>query len=399
MFSAIYFESAVRDHPRTRAILRRYRDLPQIECERYGEIFNRKSQNFRLQKENPALILARKHGGKVLPAPGGYGFDAAGSHYFSHMLNCIYDCRYCFLQGMYRSAHCVLFVNYEDYAAAIEQTLSDPPLPREPFPKEDIHRNSCQSARSRRISSSTLPTRSCDSAQDDGVGRQAQGDGVAHLPTGAGEVAPGAGQVFYSGYDCDSLAFEPVSGFAEYFVPWFAARPRAILELRTKSTQIGGLLKQEPIPNCIIAMSFTTHAAAARWEHGVPAIDKRLAALRRLQEAGWPVALRFEPLLPDMKPDACGELFEQVFHRLDPRRLHSVSSGLFRMPADYFRNALKLYPDEALFARETRTRNGVVALQHPNEEAWLRQIETALFRHIDPTNYYRCADENTDSEN
>ena len=96
MFSAIYIESEVRDHPRSREILARYRGLPHIECERYGEIFNRKSQNFRLQKENPALILARKHGHKVLPAPGGYGFDATDSHYFSHMLNCVYDCRYCF---------------------------------------------------------------------------------------------------------------------------------------------------------------------------------------------------------------------------------------------------------------------------------------------------------------
>ncbi len=343
MFSAIYFESAVREHPRTHAILERHRDLPRIECERYGEIFNRKSRNFRLQKENPALILARKHGRKVLPAPGGYGFEAAGSHYFSHMLNCIYDCRYCFLQGMYRSAHCVLFVNYEDFAAAVEQTLADTTLP--------------------------------------------------------GEAAPGAGQVFYSGYDCDSLAFEPLSGFAEYFVPWFAARPRAVLELRTKSTQIGGLLKRDPISNCIVAMSFTTPAAAARWEHGVPAIEKRLAALGRLQDAGWPVAIRFEPLMPDTNPDACGELFELVFSRLDSRRLHSVSTGLFRMPADYFRNILKLYPDEALFARETRTRNGVVALQHPDEASWLKQIETALFRHIDPANYYRCADENPDCEN
>lgn len=242
--------------------------------------------------------------------------------------------------------------------------------------------------------------RSFGFAQDDRVGRQAQDNGVvAHLPTDAGEVAPDAGQVFYSGYDCDSLAFEPASGFAEYFVPWFAARPRAVLELRTKSTQIGGLLKQEPIQNCIIAMSFTTAAAAARWEHGVPAIEKRLAALGRLQEAGWPVALRFEPLLPDTSPDACRELFELVFSRLDSRWLHSVSIGLFRMPADYFRNTLRIYPDEALFARETRTRNGVTSLRHPHEEAWLRQIETALFRHIDPKNYYRCADGETDREN
>ena len=39
------------------------------------------------------------------------------------MHNCIYDCRYCFLQGMYRSAHYVVFINYEDYQWAIEERL------------------------------------------------------------------------------------------------------------------------------------------------------------------------------------------------------------------------------------------------------------------------------------
>ena len=31
------------------------------------------------------------------------------------MLNCLYDCRYCFLQGMYPSAHYLLFINFEDF--------------------------------------------------------------------------------------------------------------------------------------------------------------------------------------------------------------------------------------------------------------------------------------------
>ena len=40
------------------------------------------------------------------------------------MLNCVYDCRYCFLQGMYRSANYVLFVNYDDFRVQIEESIS-----------------------------------------------------------------------------------------------------------------------------------------------------------------------------------------------------------------------------------------------------------------------------------
>ena len=31
------------------------------------------------------------------------------------MYNCLFDCRYCFLQGMYNSSNFVIFVNYEDF--------------------------------------------------------------------------------------------------------------------------------------------------------------------------------------------------------------------------------------------------------------------------------------------
>jgi len=117
--SCIYIESAVRDHPRARGLLDRYHDLPVVEIERYGEVFNRRAQNFRLQKSNPALIIAHKTGRRVLAAPEGYGLGGDHNYYFSHMLNCIYDCRYCFLQGMYQSAHQVLFVNYEDFGVEI----------------------------------------------------------------------------------------------------------------------------------------------------------------------------------------------------------------------------------------------------------------------------------------
>jgi spore photoproduct lyase len=126
MLSAVYIEDEVAAHPRTAAILARVpASVPRIRCERYGEVFNLPAQNFRLQKQKPALILARKHGEMVLPTPPGYGIGLARNFYFSHMLNCPYDCRYCFLQGMYRSAHYVVFVNFEDFFAQISALATE----------------------------------------------------------------------------------------------------------------------------------------------------------------------------------------------------------------------------------------------------------------------------------
>jgi spore photoproduct lyase len=90
MISAIYIEQAVSAHPTTQAIRRRFPDAQIIPIERYSEVFNRKAQNFRLQKNRPALILAAKHEGFVLPAPPGYGIGMPCNFYMSHMLNCVY---------------------------------------------------------------------------------------------------------------------------------------------------------------------------------------------------------------------------------------------------------------------------------------------------------------------
>jgi DNA repair photolyase len=328
MFSTIYIEEEVFESQRVQEILERFADVPRVVCERFGDVFNRKSQNFRLQKSAPALILAKKYGKKVLDAPPGYGYNDSSSYYFSHMLNCVYDCRYCFLQGMYSSANYVLFVNFEDFEEALEEKIE---------------------------------------------GNQ-------------------GGGVYYSGYDCDSLALEPVSNFCEYFLPVFRRNPNAELEIRTKSTQVRGLLDTEVVPNCVIAMSFTSQAAAQQWEHKVPSIEKRIEALHKLQLAGWRVAIRFEPLILGSEGLAPYEaLFAEIFSKLDPQRLHSVSSGLFRMPVDFHKRIVKLYPDEELYARPLEVSDGMIALKSLDEGSQLQAIEKLLLQYVSPAQYYRCA--------
>ncbi len=234
MIETIYIEENILQHPRVIDIVARFPQARIITCGRYGEVFNPKAQNFRLQKQQPALILAEKYKNFALPAPAGYGIGAKRNYYFSHMLNCLYDCRYCFLQGMYQSANYVLFVNYEDFQDDIRQLCAESPA-------EDLH--------------------------------------------------------FFSGYDCDSLALEPVTGFAEQFLPFFAEIPNAWLELRTKSTQVRSLLNREPLPRCIVAFSLSPDEIAKKVEDKAPSVERRLDALCKLQEQGWQIGLRFDPLI------------------------------------------------------------------------------------------------------
>ena len=203
------------------AIIDRYPKATVIECEHYGEVFNRKAQNFRLQKLNPSLILARKDAQRLYPAPADHAIGGENNYYFSHLLNCPFDCRYCFLQGKFDSSHYVLFVNYEDF-------LQD----------------------------------------------------ITELPTAVDQS-----NTIFSGYDCDSLALEPLTGFAHFFVPALVDRPDIVFELRTKSIQVRQLLRLPATENCIVAFSLAPQAVIDAYEHGTPDLPERIAAIAEIQRA------------------------------------------------------------------------------------------------------------------
>lgn len=328
MIETIYIEERIMQHPRVAEITARFPEARTIPCERYGEVFNPKSQNFRLQKQRPALILAEKYKHFALKVPEGYGIGAEKNYYFSHMLNCLYDCRYCFLQGMYQSAHYVLFVNYEDFQEDIRQLSAD-------AANEAVH--------------------------------------------------------FFSGYDCDSLALEPVTGFAEHFLPFFDDIPNAWLELRTKSTQIRSLLNRPPLPRCVIAFSLNPEAIASKVEDKAPPLPRRLDALVKLQEQGWLLGLRFDPLIYQTGfKEQYQQLFEQVFARIDASRLHSVSLGTFRLPEQYFKKVQKLYPDEKLFAGPLSNQQGMVSYNAGLEKDMIGFCSEQLLNHIPPSIFFPC---------
>lgn len=314
MVDNVYIEKDVWEMPRTKAILARYPKANQIVIDHYGEIFNAHKQDFRLQKRNPALILAAKQNKRVLETPAQYETGGGAHYYFSHMLNCVYDCRYCFLQGMLRSANYLLFVNYEDFVEDI-QVLADK------------HQN------------------------DD-------------KPTW-----------FFSGYDCDSLAYEPVSQFAHFFLEQCASLPNAVLELRTKSTQIRSLLQVPARENVVVAYSLAPEPVAKSIEHGAPSLSKRLDALQKLQQHGWRIGLRFDPIIwYDNYLRDYELMINQVFEHLDADKIDSVTLGGFRLPKPFYKNMKKLYPEHWMFYAGLNEQEGQVQYSQQIESVAIGSI-------------------------
>lgn len=120
-FSHLYIEKRVLDHPQTRAIRAKFNASRIIVIDHYKEVFNRSNQSFAAQSSAKKLILAHKEG-KFLHEGSQYsdGFGFGQFFYASSVMGCLYDCDYCYLQGLYPSANTVLFINLED---AFEQLL------------------------------------------------------------------------------------------------------------------------------------------------------------------------------------------------------------------------------------------------------------------------------------
>lgn len=125
-FSHIYVEQEVWEHPRTKNILKHFPDAVTIEIVHYKDVFCRKRQDVALQNQVPMLVIAKKREPYLYPgAPVCQDFGQEHFYYTSCAMNCIYDCSYCYLKGMYPSGNLVVFVNLEDIFLELEKRLKE----------------------------------------------------------------------------------------------------------------------------------------------------------------------------------------------------------------------------------------------------------------------------------
>ena len=329
MIETIYVEEAIKNHKRTKFILTKFKKSRIILINKYGEIFNKKNQNFRIQKANPCLILARKKDNFVLPTPKGFGIGSSKNFYFSHMYNCIYDCRYCFLQGMYSSANYVIFVNFEDFDIAI---------------KEIMEKN---------INSKLT---------------------------------------FFSGYDCDSLALENVTGFAKHILSIFRTYPQIEIEFRTKSVQKEPFLSMKPMQNVILAYSLMPELMSNCLDNKAPSISKRIRAISELASKGWKIGLRFDPLIHGKNwKELYKELLENIYNNIYLDCLHSVSFGSLRFPKRMFKDIFKLYPNEPLFTSPLSLNNKVISYDFEIEEEMTSYCKNLSLKYINEDQIFKCS--------
>lgn len=319
MIKILYIEKNLVNRSSTKKILKKFKECEIVICEKYTDVFNKKSQNFRIQKRKPSLILANKKGKLLNKIPKNYSIGGNESYYFSHMLNCIYDCKYCFLQGMFNSANFVLFTNFEDFKTKIKEIIDRKE-------KKKIH--------------------------------------------------------FFSGYDCDSLAMESLTGFANEFVDFFSKSKTGLLELRTKSTAINTFLSKEPNLNTVIAYSLSPDEIIKKYEDKTPSLKKRINAIKILQSYGWRIGLRFDPIIYIEEYKIIYEsFFKEVFFNIDIETIHSATVGTFRMPNSFFKRIEK-YNIKQLKTENFETNNNWVTYKKNIKEEVINYCSKEILNYI-----------------
>jgi len=128
-FSHIYVEEQALNYEISSKIIDNFNNSKVVKIDHYKDVFCRSHQNFVIQKNSPKLILAVKKSNFVYK--GSQMCDSFGNsnfYYTSAVMNCIYNCEYCYLQGMYPSGNIVIFVNIEDSISEIEKMLKNHPV-------------------------------------------------------------------------------------------------------------------------------------------------------------------------------------------------------------------------------------------------------------------------------
>ena len=199
---------------------------------------------------------------------------------------------------------------------------------------------------------------------------------------------------FFTGYDCDSLALEDVTHFAERFLPFFAKYPEHLFELRTKSINIKHLLAHPPIKNVIVAFSLNPEPVAKALEHKAPNAAQRLAAMQKLANHGWSIGLRFDPLIDHLGfEDNYGGYIQQIKTTLPADAVHSVSIGPVRFPSSMYNAIVKLYPEEKLLACGLEKRDKLISYSAQRERALVDFVRKQLEDWLDSEKFFTCMPE------
>lgn len=137
--------------------------------------------------------------------------------------------------------------------------------------------------------------------------------------------------VFSTGEWADSLTTHPP--LLRPAIVYFRRQSEKFLFLTTKSADVSLFLDPEPTPQVWVSFSINAVAAWERFESHTPYPYRRLAAARALQEAGWRVRVRIDPIIAEIGIDH----YQNIAQKMSLLALERVTVGTLRkLPGLFF---------------------------------------------------------------
>ena len=308
-FSHIYVESQSIESNIAEQSFKRFPKAKIIEIEDYKKIFNKNGQDFQIQKLSTKLILAKKQPPFIYPATDiiqDSGFS--NFYYCTPILNCIYNCEYCFLQGMYSSANIVVFTNTEEVKDAVKKQILERKYPDEPL-------------------------------------------------------------LLSLSYNTDILALENILPLTKQWIDFANNTDDLFMEIRTKSGLTSSFNKLKPSKKILFAWTLSPNNIIQKYEHKTPLLERRIMSIQKIVDSGWPVRLSFDPILiyPNWKEDY-KQMFERIKETISGDKIFDITIGVFRMSDDFFNRIKKTKPDSDLFYNNYDNSNNVKTVTKDQKE-------------------------------
>jgi spore photoproduct lyase len=177
----------------------------------------------------------------------------------------------------------------------------------------------------------------------------------------------------------DSLALEAHVGQANALIREFAKRNNVVLELKTKSDCVDGILEVDHQGKTVVSWSINTEFIVNSEEHRTASLANRIRAMEKVIKAGYLVGLHFDPMIVhEGWKDGYSKAIDDIFSVVPPDRIAWISIGSLR-----FNPEQKEKMDEN-FPRQTLTSSEMV-LAPDNKIRYVKPLRVTMYQHL-----YRC---------
>jgi len=184
---------------------------------------------------------------------------------------------------------------------------------------------------------------------------------------------------FYHGKLQDGLALDPLTGYSQQLVPFFAEHPFARQVLLTKSTDVENLIGLDHNGHTILSWTLQPPSISMQFEPNTPSVAERLQAMKQCAAVGYPLRAVLMPLiLVEGWLDLYAEFLTQLLEEIPIQRLTIGAICSYQAAHQLMNRKLGVQNVIAENMQRTKTEDGRMRYQEGLRERGYRHlIQTA----------------------